>query len=197
MATEKLRALIQYAKSIGMQILTMKQLYQMMNKDEPVILEEAAMTITATGTGAGVATFSVRVREDTLFTLDGNGKFYTNSAATEGESSTWECLNIGNTQRTIYIKCTSGVSNLKFTKRNLYRINYLSGSNAPGLGGDIGQFDDINYIHIEGNNTVNGDISNYINLTRLLVLGANTISGDISELTKLNYLHVDGSNNIS
>jgi peptidoglycan/xylan/chitin deacetylase (PgdA/CDA1 family) len=153
---------------------------------------ECTLTVTASGTGAGVASFNLLAREPILLTIDGNGKFYTNSAGTEGEST--EVLI--HKFNTIYIKVTSGESTLKFSKNKVYKIGaWTSGTNAPVLGGDITIFRELEYFDIQGNNTISGDVSKLVNLNYIYTLGSNTLSGDISALTNLTYVFLGGASN--
>jgi len=70
-----------------------------------------AMTITSGGDGIGI--LKMEVSSNIEVTLSANGKFYTDAAATQNESSTWNI--VAGDMRAIYIKCTSGTSIMKFS----------------------------------------------------------------------------------
>jgi hypothetical protein len=153
--------------------------------------------LTSTGNGTGVSTLSVTVSATTTFTLDGaNANFYTDAAGTLGASKTW-APTAGGT-RTIYVKCTSGSSNMWISANTVTKINaWTSGANAASLSGDISKLTSLTYLKVTGNNTVSGSIAALTSLTYLSVGGNNTVSGSIAGLTSLTYLAVYGSNTVS
>jgi len=152
--------------------------------------------LTSTGTGAGVATLRIMALNDCTLTLSDAGRFYTNSSGTTGESTSIKL--IANTLKTTYIKVTSGSSNLTLSKNNICQINgWVSSTNAPSLGGDIGRLRKLTYLDVTGNNTISGDISNLIMLTRINIATGNTLSGSITNMPMLNYLEAPGANTIT
>jgi len=174
-ATAKISEIIDYAKSIGMDIITMSQLYNLMVKTVPV---EATtdFVITKIGTGADVCTLTLGSNEDNILTLDGAGKFYTDVAGTlpAGGSSVWNMkFGVG---RTMYIRCPSGVSNLKISRNLLYKwVNWTSSANAASIGGDISRLNSLNYVFFSNNNTLSGDGSTMINLYSFGYYGAGAL----------------------
>jgi peptidoglycan/xylan/chitin deacetylase (PgdA/CDA1 family) len=145
------------------------------------------LTVTSTGDGTGVATLTYTALEALYATLDGNGKFYTNSACTEGETQSLFSYPVKST--TVYIKVTSGVSNLILYKNLSITINaWTAGTNAPSLGGEITELSKITNLNCQGNNTLSGVITKFYDLEQFHVMGSVTITGDITLLTKLNYL---------
>ena len=152
------------------------------------------MLLTSTGDGTGVSTISLTVSKDIRLTLDGTARFYSDSAGTLDESTTWT-VTAGGT-RTRYLKCPSGTANLTFSDRTklIQWAAWTSSTNAASLGGDISKFVNLNYIYILGSNTLSGDISGLTLLTYILILGTNILSGDISGMTSLTYVDVRGHN---
>lgn len=153
------------------------------------------MTIAATGTGAAIGVLRVRNDDEITISLDGNGKFYTNEAGTEGESATKK---LSRGAQYVYFKCTSGSANLKFPKNSISQIeSYVAGTNCPSLGGNLTPLSELVVVSIAGNNTVSGDVSKLKKIISLYVAGTNTLSGSITNLTSLTYLSVAGNNTIS
>jgi hypothetical protein len=136
------------------------------------------MLLTATGNGTGIANLQMATNGGyVLATLDGEARFYTDSAATQNESKTWFFSGPGTTS--IYIRCSSGTSNLKFNSNNPTQFAvWTSAANAPSLSGDVSQFTLLTKISVGGNNALTGDISQ-LPLTYLNVLGSNRLSGDL------------------
>ena len=155
------------------------------------------MLLTSTGDGTGVSTISLTVSTDITLMVDNTARFYSDSAGTLDESTTWT-VTTGAT-RTYYLKCPSGTANLTFSDRTkLTQWNaWTSSTNAASLGGDISKFVNVSRLAILGSNNISGDISGLTSLTFLQVYSSNTLSGDISGLTSLTYLRIYGSNNIS
>lgn len=171
--------------------------------------QRTVLTITSTGTGAGVATMTMDVHERQVITLDGNARFYTNAACTEGESTSWDIWPGINS--TMYVKCTSGSSNMIIPHPDKIKeiTAWTSATNAPTLGGslnrlvnlsriswtgnsavsfDISRFTKLTYIEIPTGNTVSGTIAGLINLSYLRIVGATTLTGSITALTKMTHL---------
>jgi peptidoglycan/xylan/chitin deacetylase (PgdA/CDA1 family) len=151
-----------------------------------------SLTVSATGTGAGVATLQVSMDEDTLFTLDGVGRFYSDAAGTLNESTTWLCAHGSATNR--YIRCSAGTVNMTLSKAKITQLNnWVASTNAPSIGGNIGKHIEIQRIYNLGNNTLSGDISKCKLVSYIYLTGTNTISGNISQLTSLTYLNVQSA----
>lgn len=146
------------------------------------------LTVASTGTGAGVATFNLKSKEDVTISLDGNGKFYTNSAGTLGETTS--LLLKANVGVTTYIKVTSGTSNLKVLKNSITQINaWTAGTNAPSLGGSLTPLSYLEILNIQGNNTVSGSATHHTNLTSINLLGNTTYGGDVTNAVNLTYIN--------
>jgi len=155
------------------------------------------LTVTSTGTGAGVSTLSVTVSATTTFTLDGaNANFYTNAGGTLGASKTW-APTAGGT-RTIYVKCTSGSSNMRISANTVTQWNgWSSVTDAASLSGDISKLTSLTYLNVQGSNTISGSIAALTSLTYVIVDGNNTISGSIAALTSLTNLAAYGNNTLT
>ena len=103
-------------------------------------------TFSLTGHGSGVARIRLQSNAAVTATLSGNAKFYTDSAGTADESSTWEFD--GGSSR--YVRLASGSETMTISEMNYIvalgrsdGLNYTgwdSPSDGPVLGGDIGQF---------------------------------------------------------
>jgi hypothetical protein len=156
-------------------------------------VNEISLPLTPTGTGAGVATITMRSSEKTVVSLTGTGKFYANIAGTVGESDLWVLYPGLDNQ--IYLKAPSGTVNLNIDKNKVTSwSNWTSPANAPSIGGNIGDLSAITYWSIFGANTLGGNI-NTLNpaTTRLLIRGSNTLSGNISDIpSTMTYLSLDG-----
>jgi hypothetical protein len=99
---------------------------------------------------------------------------------------------------TIYIKVTSGTSNLNIPHSKIATIQtWTSSTNAPRLGGDLSLFTNLNYLQVTGTNTLSGSVTNLTRLTYLYVSSNTTLSGSITGLTKLTYLRVGGTNTLT
>lgn len=157
---------------------------------------EIAFTLTATGTGDGIATLKLRASEVVVLSVDENAKIYTNATATIGEDNTIAI--VPGYDAIIYIKCTSGISNLRIDKNKITKIvDWVSSTNAPSLGGSITTLISLTYLRLVGNNTISGSIEGMTSLAYLVVSGSNTISGDITYLLDLTYINIEGSNTLS
>jgi len=161
-----------------------------------LISKSIPFLLTSTGDGSGVSTLTMTASEDTILTLDGTAKFYSNAGGTDDESSTWTVTTGG--ARTRYIKCPSGTANFYVEKDKITSWGaWTSGANAASLSGDISQLTALVVLYIWGDNTISGNISLLTALTAIAVTGTNTISGSIAGLTSLTYLNIQGSNTIS
>jgi hypothetical protein len=118
----------------------------------------------SSGTGSGVSTLSLTVSSNITLSLEGNARFYTDSAGTTGESTTW-LVTTGGT-RTIYLKNTSGTSKMRFSDvTKVTQINgWGSATNASFL---------------------NTDLSKLINCTRLAITGNANLTGTIQSLVTI------------
>ena len=163
--------------------------------------DPAALTIlglTSSGTGAGISKLTLTINKRTTFILSGNARFYTNSGATVGESTTWT-LNPGSSDVTRYIKNTSGVSYFKILNNSLSAIlSWISSTNAPVLSGNISTLTNVSkLIGIVGSTSLSGDISKLVNLSYISIQGGNTISGSIEHLYDLTDIILTGNNTVS
>jgi len=136
-----------------------------------------ALTLTATGNGTGVTTFRGSFNDKTIVTLDGAAKFYSDAGGTLDESSTHTF--VGGVATTIYIKCTSGTANMIMSRNNMNVWEWwLSGTNAPSLGGDLGVLVELTSVTIVGNNTLICDLSKLILCTYFYMAGG-TLTGSL------------------
>jgi len=159
-------------------------------------VESFPFMLTSTGNGTGVSTLQVTVSATTTFTLDGVARFYSDAAGTLDESTTW-APTAGGT-RTIYLKCTSGSSNMWISANTVTKINsWSSSTNAASLSGDISKLTVLTYVNVSGNNTLSSSVSGLTSLTYLRISGSNTLSGSVAALTGLTYIYVTGSNTLS
>jgi len=155
--------------------------------DQPAATELFHLVLESTGTGAGVVTFKLMVVEDITLTLDGEGKFYDDLAATVNEGTS-RSITTG-ALRTVYIKVASGVSNLTFSNELAVTMigqtvtnGWLSPANGPMVNiSNISKMVNVTNITLISNSTrVVGDFSGCFTLTQLtyLLIGSNTIDFD-------------------
>lgn len=144
------------------------------------------LTLTSTGTGAATGAIRFRVSSDMTLTIDGNGKFYTDSGATTGESATWAVT--AGALRTMYVKVSSGTARISFPNPLLITqfgdgLNYgwLPSTNAPTITGDLSKFINATHFRLAGANTFYGNL-NALAMTYLHVAGSATITGDIAQV---------------
>jgi len=189
-------AIIDYAQSNGIEIVTMERFYSALDKNE-YVPNNYDLSIAATGNGSGITQVNLIGKEDTVFAITGNARFYDDAACTVNESANWVFQSWkGGTGK--YLKCTSGTSVLTIDKNKLVGIRaWTSGINAATLGGSIEPLTNLNFITAVGNNTLSGNISQHSKLTTLAVSGSTTITGSLALLTRLNYIEVGGSNTLS
>jgi parallel beta-helix repeat protein len=161
-------------------------------------------TLASTGTGTGVASLTIKSSFNVNIGVDGNALFYDDLAGTVNPGTTRSLM--ANTTTTFYIKCTSGTANFKCTDiskiialgSDTYGTSgWISGTNAPSLGGDVAQMYSLGILIATGNNTLSGSIAGLTGLVYTYILGSNTISGSVAGLTSLIHLHVEGSNTLS
>lgn len=151
------------------------------------------ITVTSTGSGTGVATFTLKTLRDEVLSIDGSGRFYTNEAGTEGESTSVNLIR--DTQKTVYVKVSSGTANMTLSANTIHTIyNWIASTNAPSISFDIAKLTFIESIYITGLNTIYGSITGLKLLTSLTLYGTNTISGDITDKLFLQTLDVTGNN---
>lgn len=201
-----LNEIIDYAQAASVDIMSISQLYAQMSH-APIVDVDSPVAFTLTSNGTGIALMTVTSSADQTVTLDGAARFYTNAGATENESTSW-VLSSG-IQVSRYIKCTSGASNLTFSKNTITYFNYSSiSANNPTLGGDINLLPSLTYVYINANcsitlnineisrllkqlnwrapgtaSTAEGSISQMpYGLTEFRVVVNNAISGNLSEL---------------
>jgi hypothetical protein len=212
LTTTYLEAIIDYALTKDVDIVTTSELYPLMFSGlTPIETED--ITLTAQGDGSGVATMVITANVDCLLELSGTARFYSDAAGTLDESTTFEYQNGRNTN--IYLRCPSGTATLKVPKRLISFQTFSVGANTPIPYGDISLFPEIervsagtwtgsitdlanlNYLNAQYANTLSGDITNLTKLTWLLVYGTNTLTGSFNLLTLLTRISVTGNNTIS
>jgi len=153
----------------------------------PVDGTTEVMTLTSTGDGTGISTLKMEVSEPVRLTLSGAARFYLDSAATKGASTT--CGIFASRIKTVYIKCPSGTCNLTVEGANKI-INwgtsiydgFVSAANAASIGGNISSMTAITTLSGVGNNTLSGDTDNLPSLIYMQIGGNNTLTGDIANL---------------
>ena len=161
------------------------------------------MVLTSTGDGTGVSTVRFWFGTTNIVcTLDGAGKWYSDSGGTADEAATYTF--VAGALRTRYLKVTSVTSNmLIFAKGNLLRwgdntnLGYDGTTNSPIISKNIADLKTLTHIRCQGLNSLSGSVVGLTGLTYLAVTGSNTISGSVVGLTGLTYLFVTGSNTIS
>jgi hypothetical protein len=154
--------------------------------------------LTSTGTGAGVSTIRLYFQTtDVVATLDGTGKFYSDSAGTTDESSTYTF--VAGALRTRYLKVPSGTSNLLiFAKGNWLKfgndaslLGWASSTNAASLAFTLTGMPVMTHLSIAGTSTITGALPT--GLTTLILSGASiawTYNGALP--TGLTYLWLYG-----
>lgn len=160
------------------------------------------MVLTSTDTGEGVSTVRFQFNTtDVVATLDGNGKWYSNSEGTDNESASYTFPN-GSLQ-TMYLKVTSGASNmLIFAKGNWLKwgdggtFGWLSSTNAATISKTLSNILTLKNINVTGNNTIVCDITNMTSLITFRCKGSN-IGGSINNLVNLTNLYADYQNSIT
>jgi len=155
--------------------------------NDPTATDLFTLVLESTGTGAGVITFKLKVAESIVLTLDGEGKFYDDLAATVNEGTT-RTITAG-ALRTVYIKVASGTSNLTFSNELAVIMigetatnGWLSPANGPMVNiSKISKMLNLTNITLtSGSTRVVGDFSGCYTLTQLtfLNIGSNTIDFD-------------------
>jgi len=167
--------------------------------------------IQSTGDGSGVAMLTFEANVNTDMTLTGSARFYTDSAGTQGESTTATIL-VGDLRR-FYIKVPSGVSNLtcqntiiKWGSIESYDLDkkgwytqYPSvqdpNLNYPFLDIDISTMTKVTAIRLYGGNKVHGAITNLTGLetvefgnSLLGGYGQCDVTGDVTGLINMKIL---------
>jgi len=156
------------------------------------------------GDSTGVATIRLSVSETTTLTLDGVGRFYTNSAGTEGESTSWEITS--GALRTRYIKVTDDSSMLTIPDARLITEfggssslrGWQSETNMPTIGGDISKLINLTKLYkgrINAHSTFTGSIDDMSNLTAIFLATTDNIEGDITSLN-LAFLEVSANTSL-
>jgi hypothetical protein len=213
-----LNEIIDYAQGVPVDIMTISQLYAQMSH-APIVDVDSPVVMTLTSNGTGVSILVVTSSVDQTITLDGTARFYTDAAATLNESATMPLL--AGVQNSKFIKCTSGVSNMTFSKNTLTKFSYsLQSANNPTLGGSLQSFPYLTYIYGNANcsveidmneisrlltdinwrtGTAKGSISQSpYGLTNLRIVANNAVSGNLSELREgLLSVEIGGKNVIT
>ena len=127
------------------------------------IPEPFTFTLESVGTGLGVSTLKMEVTEDTILTMDGTARFYSNSLGTLGESDTWNITS--GALRTIYIRCPSGTSTMTINNRDALigigdnsAYGWLSPSNSARLVFSTTELTLLQSLTSNGLITVTGDL---------------------------------------
>lgn len=133
--------------------------------------------LSATGTGAGVATLQLTCTAPTTLTISGAGKFYTDAAGTTGEATTWNLV-VG--LNVIYVKTVSGKATCKVAQGLFVSAvsGWTSGANAPSFRCRMSAFPrSINSINMSGSNTISGGAADFPPGLYSLVLGGSGALG--------------------
>ena len=153
---------------------------------------QATWRIESTGDGTGVSTLRMKASEDTTLRLTDNAKFYTDSAGTLGESSTWT-ITAGALQ-TIYLKCTSGSARLIIPQQRLITewgnssgAGWISSINAAQIVSEGFPLRNLTSLRIEGNASFKGALP--VNLTYLRLHG-NSINWTYSGALPVNLTYL-------
>ena len=131
--------------------------------------------LTSTGAGTGVSTVRFRFNTtDIVATLDGNGKFYSDSGGTTDESASYTF--VAGALRTRYLKVTSGTSKLLiFAKGNWISFGdasnagWTSGADAASMEWSCSTVNTLENLYISGTSVGTGGFSDtlkYLVLTK-------------------------------
>lgn len=151
---------------------------------------------TSTGDGSGLGVFNLEVSENTVATIDGAGKFYTDLAGTEGESDTWNLTTTGsgfkdNLNR-IYIKVPSGTATLRIKNVVTKWGEALTGGSVLDDGWDTYCYDALS----TNCPRVSIDVATMTRNTSINVFGLNRLTGDLSGNSIMTYMEIaDGTPN--
>lgn len=180
--------------SVNKLITDLKISYPKIEKDIPNTIP---LTLTATGDGSGVASLNIYTSEYTTITLDGDSNFYYDAAGTQYANKAC-CISPG-ANRLLYIKTTTGVSNMVIEKDKITKINsWTSATNTPSLGGSISNMSALTILSMVGKSTISGSINNLINLITVSITGGNnTLSGEIYNLINLQSFVCYGNNTLT
>lgn len=137
------------------------------------------LSFATTGDGTGVFTLTLRSTINTIVTLDGTGRFYTDAGGTLNESTTWTVITGAN--RTIYIRCTA-TSHMRLAANTISRLEWGFAANGPYIYGDLSQLTALTYIYSANDNGFSGDIST-LALTKLRLVGPNTVSLNLTTMS--------------
>lgn len=92
-----------------------------------------SLLVQSQGTGLGVGALQVQVTAGATFTLDGTARFYSDSAGTLNESTTWTPT--PGSSQTRYVRCPSGTANLTLNDNTLLeKIGSVSSSSSGSPG---------------------------------------------------------------
>jgi hypothetical protein len=155
------------------------------------------MTLTPTGTGAGVATLAMTASAATVVKLFGGALFYTDAAGTLNASDTWQ-IDPG-ASRTIYIKCATASTMVFNSATNITQWGTTAADgwttpiNAPSLSVAIGRFTAMTVLRISGTSNL-GTGSLPTGLTYLNLLGA-SIAWTYNDALPIGlaYLYLEGN----
>lgn len=137
--------------------------------------------ISAAGNGTGVATFQFTPTGNVVANIiDGNAKFYSDSAGTLNESTSFTFTT---SSKIRYVKCTSGSSNmLLFAKNNITSIDaWTTTTHAPSFYTIMANLPrSMTALTLNGNNSMAGTPADLPpNLTTLYIGGQNIMSGNV------------------
>jgi len=221
--TTYLAELLDYCATAGADIITAKQMHAQMVQRVPATEPDVPVTATVAvnGDGVGIGVIQLSVSSDVRLTISGNARFYTDAAATLGESTTWDV--VSGATRSRYIRCTSGTSTLTFSNNKL--TQFISWQNISGNGplltmntnifpqmtlisvannaaltialGELSR--ELTSINYRANGTLSGELSTLpYPLTLFKVAGANALNGDVKTLPRgLTQVEVSGFNTFS
>jgi hypothetical protein len=155
--------------------------------------------LTSTGDGSGVSAIRLYFQTtNVVATLDGTGKFYSDSGGTTDESSTYTF--VAGDLRTRYLKVPSGTSNLLiFAKGNwlkfgndAFLLGWASSTNAASLAFTLTGMPVMTHLSIAGTSTITGALPTGLTFLRLVGNSiAWTYNGALP--TGLTYLRLYGS----
>lgn len=155
------------------------------------------LPLVSTGTGAGVATFGLRVSSDTTIHITGDAYFYDDAGGTTGANQSRSVLAGAN--RTFYLKVLSGNSTMYIDSGQAVVTQFnewTASTNAPSIyATSISDMPvNLTYFQCIGNNTINGSLSDFASsVTSISLYGQNTTTGQPGTLPpNLEFLGLGG-----
>lgn len=150
---------------------------------------------TSTGNGSGLGVFNLEVSKNTVMTIDGTGRFYTDINGTTGESTSFELTTTGsgysgNLNR-IYIKVPSGKATVRVKNVVTKWGEPVGGGNVLNDGWDTYCYGDHSSLNCP---SVSINVAKMAYNTSLNIFGLNTLYGDLSGNTIMTYMEIaDGT----